>query len=111
MSQHEDLMNAIKEVKQETQSANADIYDIKVSMVHYAAAMESQEKRSSDLETIVGPLHEEKIKREVAEELKAQQKVDEIAAREDLVFKLKLPVIAVACLVAVGTVLAWVMGS
>lgn len=93
------------------ENVESDISDIKVTLVKNTADMERHISRTdglqemvTDLNQIVQPIYQEHIAKKAVEEYKKK-------AREDLIYKLKLPGYIVAALAAIGTALAWIMSK
>lgn len=61
-------------------------------------------KRTDDLQDMITPIYQEYIGRKAVDKFKKEQK-------SDLMYKLKLPVVIVAALGAIGAVLSWFMSK
>jgi len=96
---------------QKLENVESDISDIKITMAENTADMKYHIKRTdglqemvTDLNQIVQPIYQEHIAKKAIDEYKKK-------AREDLIYKLKLPGYIVAALAALGTALAWIMSK
>ena len=61
-------------------------------------------KRTDDLQDMITPMYQEYIGRKAIDKFKKEQK-------SDLLYKLKLPVVIVSALAAIGGALTWLMSK
>ena len=111
---HEELMKSIgeiqgtlkthrEEVKQRFDTHTDKIQDVEVTMAKICESIEHHIKRTDILEDMVQPLHTKEIQTGAVKDYKKKK-------REDLMYKLKLPVAIVSSLAAIAAMLNWLIG-
>jgi len=93
----------ISYVKEETNSIKDKVHNVEVVLARNTESLETHVRRTDLLEDMIKPLHEERLKALAIKEYRQQ-------SRADLLYKLKLPVMLVAALGAISTVVAWIVG-
>lgn len=94
----------LKHVKTTQTQHKEEVQKIEITMAKMCESIEYHIKRTDLLEEMVEPLHTERIENEAISKYKKKK-------REDLMYKLKLPVAIVAALGAIGALINWFMGS
>lgn len=98
-----DTKEGIKEVRAQQKDHAEKTQKIELTLAKVCESIEYHIKRTDLLEEMVEPIHEKRVKDEAVKEFKKKQ-------REDLMYKLKLPVAVVAAIGALGYLAKLLMG-
>lgn len=104
MNEVDQILNKMENVEKDISSIKDDTTEIKIAITRNTKDLEHHIKRTDELQDMVTPLYKDFIAKQAVTKYKKE-------ARADLLFKLKLPGYIVAALVAVGTLLAFLMSK
>jgi preprotein translocase subunit Sss1 len=94
----------IQEVRSQQKDHAEKTQKIEVTLSKVCESIEHHIKRTDILEGMVEPIHKKKVEADAIKEYKKKQ-------REDLMYRLKLPVAVVAALGAIGYMISLFMGK
>lgn len=97
-------MSDINQIMHGITSLQEDMTEVKVTLAKNTESLEHHVKRTDTLQDMVDPVYKDFLARIAIEEHEKKQ-------RETLVYRLKLPGYIVAAVLAVGTILAWLMSK
>lgn len=108
---NDEVLQAVKDVKDEQKEQRKEMTNIKVVLAKNTTSLEEHMQQTRLIKGMVMPLHEERLRQEGIEAYKEESAKEKKQKRQDLLYKLKLPVAVVAALGAIITLLAWVGGT
>jgi len=107
---NDEVLKAVEDVKNEQKEQRKEMVDIKVVLAKNTTSLEEHMQQTRLIKGMVMPLHEERLRQEGIKAYKESAAQEKKQKRQDLLYKLKLPVAIVAALGAIITLVAWIGG-